>query len=329
ADSYFSNLRKYLKRNGDFIEIMKIVDRQTIFDEVLQACIIILFRKRKPLDGHHICVREIAQRKDIGSLASSLLVLKEDVYQPDQFDGCLFCSNKKEAYSVWEKVCQVSKPLTEFGISFTTGKIQWDLYKKYLVAQPVPGSVRLIWAENVQHYAFKPSVKRSEQEYIKKAAGVKPGIVHDTIVTQRVTADEQEFRIIATIFSPKEAGFDGLSENHTNYLESISDTVELRYLLGCLNSKLYDFFFRHISSNTQVSAGQLNSLPLVGIPKARQTDFITQVDRILSITKGKDYFDSEAKQEKVKIIGREIDQLVYDLFGLNKEEIAVVEGSVK
>lgn len=53
-----------------------------------------------------------------------------------------------------------------------------------------------------------------------------------------------------------------------------------------------------------------------------------KVDRILAITKDKDYLRNPEKQAKVKELEQEIDQMVYQLYGLTEEELAIVEESV-
>jgi hypothetical protein len=50
------------------------------------------------------------------------------------------------------------------------------------------------------------------------------------------------------------------------------------------------------------------------------------VDEILTITKDNDYLRNSQKQAKVKEYERQIDRMVYDLYGLTPEEITIVEG---
>ena len=57
-----------------------------------------------------------------------------------------------------------------------------------------------------------------------------------------------------------------------------------------------------------------------------QKPIVQLADRILSITKDKDYLVNPAKQARVKEYEHQIDQMVYELYGLTPEEIAVVEG---
>jgi len=46
---------------------------------------------------------------------------------------------------------------------------------------------------------------------------------------------------------------------------------------------------------------------------------------LITITKAKDYLSSQEKQDKVKDLEKEIDELIYKLYGLSKEEIKIVE----
>jgi hypothetical protein len=57
-----------------------------------------------------------------------------------------------------------------------------------------------------------------------------------------------------------------------------------------------------------------------------QLPFVSIVDQILTIAKEEDHLTNPAKQAKVKELESQIDQMVYQLYGLTTEEIAVVEG---
>ena len=58
----------------------------------------------------------------------------------------------------------------------------------------------------------------------------------------------------------------------------------------------------------------------------QQRRFIDVVDKILTITKEEGYLTNSTKQANVKEYERQIDQMVYELYDLTPEEIAVVEG---
>jgi len=49
------------------------------------------------------------------------------------------------------------------------------------------------------------------------------------------------------------------------------------------------------------------------------------VDKILAIAQDSDYLENSTKQSKVKEYERQIDQMVYKLYGLTEEEIKIIE----
>ncbi len=48
-------------------------------------------------------------------------------------------------------------------------------------------------------------------------------------------------------------------------------------------------------------------------------------DKILAITKDDDYLNNSAKQAKDEEYERQIDQIVYKLYGLTDKEICIIE----
>ncbi len=68
-------------------------------------------------------------------------------------------------------------------------------------------------------------------------------------------------------------------------------------------------------------------IPLVIIEKkGEQKPFIELVDKILVLTSSSDYLSNAEKQVRVKDYEKQIDQLIYRLYGLTPEEIVIVEG---
>ena len=56
---------------------------------------------------------------------------------------------------------------------------------------------------------------------------------------------------------------------------------------------------------------------------------VQKVDEILTLTQFPDFETSKEKQERVKELEREIDELVCELYDLTEEEIELVEGGVQ
>jgi len=126
-------------------------------------------------------------------------------------------------------------------------------------------------------------------------------------------------------------------DNEGHYLPSngyilTSLEVPIKYLLALLNSQLLEFYFSFVGIMTAGGAFTLKyetigELPVKELPLSKQELLINLVDQILAITKDEDYLANPTKQAKVKEYERQIDQMVYELYGLTPEEIGVVEGS--
>lgn len=104
----------------------------------------------------------------------------------------------------------------------------------------------------------------------------------------------------------------------------------LKYLLAFLNSKLCLFYFSLICNSSGMATIQwkkfaLEKVPVIKISDKDQKPFIEIVDKILAITKIGDYLENPTKKQEVKEYENQINQMVYQLYGLTPEEIKIVE----
>ena len=114
-----------------------------------------------------------------------------------------------------------------------------------------------------------------------------------------------------------------------------TDIIKLKFMLSIINSRLAFFYLRerYPASNynlgTNFTKEMINDLPLPLINEDKQKRLISLVDNILSIMTSADYFGNSEKESMVKEYQNQIDRMVYDLYGLTEEEMAVVEGAFK
>ena len=101
----------------------------------------------------------------------------------------------------------------------------------------------------------------------------------------------------------------------------------IKYILSCFNSKLINFFYTSLFFGWQITIPALNTISIPEIPKQEQKLFVDIVDKILTITKDKDYLDSPDKQAQVNEYESQIDQLVYKLYDLEPDEIKIIENN--
>ncbi len=101
--------------------------------------------------------------------------------------------------------------------------------------------------------------------------------------------------------------------------------INIKYLLGILNSKLIYFYLGTIAETSGMGVSRwinnyVKEFPIIEVADDRQKEVIRPVDRILAAKRANPEADTTAWE-------REIDQLVYKLYGLTEAEIKIVESS--
>jgi type I restriction-modification system DNA methylase subunit len=152
--------------------------------------------------------------------------------------------------------------------------------------------------------------------------------------------DEKLFSVDEKIVVPYRAPCNRFAYDNQQYFNDGGDiriivlkpncNVSTKYCLSILNSKLMEFYYSFIGRRKgdvyEYFVEPLSKIPIKKVDREKQKPCISLVDQILAITKDEDYLSNPAKQAKVKELERQIDQMVYELYGLTPEEIAVVEG---
>lgn len=108
---------------------------------------------------------------------------------------------------------------------------------------------------------------------------------------------------------------------YTNQKCFIITGKHLEYLVSFFNSKLFKFCFEDNFPELQGNTRELNKIIFEQIPVkkiADETSFITIVNKIISLKKQDPTTDTTALESQ-------IDQLVYQLYDLTEEEIAIIE----
>jgi hypothetical protein len=119
-----------------------------------------------------------------------------------------------------------------------------------------------------------------------------------------------------------------------NQLENISK-LSNRYICAILNSKLicwylYKFVFANAIRTMQFDNPTTSRIPIVVPNDAMHNKIVSLVDKMLKIQtdlhSSKTEKDKEIYQQKADIIDKQIDEIVYGLYGLTEKEIKIVEG---
>jgi hypothetical protein len=124
----------------------------------------------------------------------------------------------------------------------------------------------------------------------------------------------------------------------------LPNALDLNFILGCLNSKLLSWFFLKRSNIAQrddfpkIVLKEARNLPIYPInfscadDKSRHDKMVKLVERMLELNK-QFHFGKLAPSQldrverEITATDREIDKLVYDLYGITEEERGIIESA--
>ena len=120
--------------------------------------------------------------------------------------------------------------------------------------------------------------------------------------------------------------------------------MEFKYLLGLINSRVMNWFFKKCCLTNEKSIAQVKTVDLVKLPirivdfsnlrdKSRHDKIVTLVEQMLAAKQQLAIAQSDKDKSfythRCDGLDRQIDALVYDLYGLTDDEIRLVEGGGK
>lgn len=136
------------------------------------------------------------------------------------------------------------------------------------------------------------------------------------LIVQRTRNPRLKTRIVATL---DDSGIYGMES--VIFIVPQKKGAPIHFLLGVLNSKLINYLYATKFLNVAVKAEYLKDTPIPEASESDQEMATALVKKILAAKKAKPAADTSAWEA-------EIDRLVYSLYGLTEEEIAIVEASV-
>ena len=116
-----------------------------------------------------------------------------------------------------------------------------------------------------------------------------------------------------------EAYINGTGLSHILIKHDLRDKYELKFILGILWSPLINYWFSYYFIDVNIKPEQLRKIPLPSISKNEQNEIAILVNNILDIKR----LDADKDVSKLE---KELNNKIYELYGLSAEEIAIVEG---
>lgn len=262
--------------------------------------------------------------------------------------------NEKNVSNSYVTTSEELGRLPNLVIPINTNQVAFDLLKRLYESGLLFSEVLSI-SEGLRIQEKYESAEKQELEIVKqyqfsKYSGIKKGSYISQKNLEKVvsTGTERYSKIIAKKILIME---DGLEINATvDYQKMVpqggvyfgvltKQNIDIKFVLGVLNSRLFSFVYEIMYAGMHMGGGWLRyrskfleNLPInksfLAPEKKMVSSVIKLVDQILSVSIHADYQKNSTKQAKARDLERQIDYLVYKLYGLTNDEIKVVENKI-
>ena len=301
--NYFKKLRELIFKNYHLYKISQSLHK--VFENVTVDTIIFLISINRKKE-HTLIVDENLltekKKKDIFNSNEFIINLNQKNSVIDKLDSinCTLLS-----------VCEVTQGLIAYFSKnqekiWTSDKKETKFHRKILYGGDI-GKYFTKWSG--EYLKYGEWLHRKRPSYV---------FDNDKLLVQRIRNPKLAERIIATFDNQKYINTNGLS--NILILNKPKFVVDLKYILVLLNSKLINFWFSYHYNDVNIKPAQLRKIPIFKISSKEQKAFIEIVDQILEKKKNNPEADTGDLES-------EIDEMVYGLYGLGKEEIKIVEQS--
>lgn len=317
SSTYFNNkdfvlLRKYLLSNS-LIKFIVNLDETIFTTAQLDVAIIGLLKQELATsESHQILVSR--NKKDFLERKYELREQKSYYNESLSYEFKLNCSNEDNL--LISKMNQGSK-LLDFILDLPRG-IEIGGNSDLISDIQHPGYERLLVGRNLKRYDISFGglfIKFDETDlscFKDHSIYLQP-----KILIQRIRNLSLKQRIVATIDT---SGYLCTNTLRIGILKDIN--FDLYYILGILNSKITNWLFLKYFLNKDIYSYQLKQIPIKVISFNEQA-------AISSLVKKAMLLHEQNQVDEALLVEREIDAILYRLYGLTNEEIDLVETECK
>ncbi len=311
----FTKIRKYITQHATVIYLINIKDKVFADVEIGGNLIIIL---KKTIDAKYSVAT-----KQIEKLASFHHPLSYDYVSSEEFaknDESKFYLNIT-LFGLSQKLLQNSVPLGSI-VKFYQGIITGD-NEKFLSQRQINSKYyKILRGRDIHkyYYSFNNTYVLFDKSLLWSNTNEELYQVKEKLINRQTGSE--------LIAAYDDKGFFTLDSTHIQV--PINRKFHIKYILALFNSRLLNFYYNQLVCEenrvfAQVKIVALKRLPIKNITESEQKIFVKLVDEILLLVKTKPC--NEKKIKKQGECERQINQLVYKLYGLTDKEIKIVEGA--
>jgi adenine-specific DNA-methyltransferase len=313
CDLSCSNIRNFLFKYSslEYIEAFPERDNENkrIFESAKISVCIIEFSKRKPQNKSTTALR-INSNRFVDTKITPTIITYSKIKKIDEKYLTVPLATQNE-FDLIEKIASESKHCKDYSNCYT-GEIDLSLDKNYISSDNL--NADMIRGAQVQKYKITKDISQGELLYLKSdlylAENSGPRSEHHNrrrIVMQGITGVNEKIRLKMALLNK------GIfCANSVNYLIPADENDNLEYLLGLLNSKLLNWFFTKLSTNSNVNGYEVDNLPIKDPTRSQKEEIVRLVNRALS------------EEGNIYAIQEKIDDIVYQVYGLNESDIELI-----
>lgn len=313
GDLTAANIRQYVMENTriDFLEAFpeRDIESKRVFKEVKMSVCILGATKKKVAETYAFPVR-INRDKYVDENNDIMKISYRDVKTIDDNSYTIPLIKQRELH-IFLKMTENCKRMADYSKCYT-GEIDISLDKQYISTSPE--DELMLRGAQVQKYYITNDISQGDILYLKgdgyrqKKGGARSEH-HNLrrIVMQGITGVNEKWRLKMTMAYPPY-----YCANSVNYLLPTKENDFDYYILGLLNSKLLNWYFSKISTNSNVNGYEIDSLPIKIGNEKQCNEIKTLVKALLE------------KEDDTKV--RRIDDLVYEIYGITEYEVPIIEG---
>lgn len=195
-----------------------------------------------------------------------------------------------------------------------TGEIDISLDKKYITTSSEDNL--MLRGAQVQKYYLTDDISQGDILYLKADSYLQNNTGERSnhhkkrrIVMQGITGINEKWRLKMAMAQPPY-----FCANSVNYLIPTPENNFDYLILGILNSKLLNWYFAKMSTNSNVNGYEIDSLP-IRLGNEEQQLRIKELVSLLLDKPDEGYM-------------KEIDEIIYDIYNISEYEIPMIEGKM-
>lgn len=298
-------LRKRIINKYKLFKIYIIPEKNEFFPDISQAFCFFALDKKEP--GNIIRINpQVINQNDF---TKEGVEVKIDHIEKISETAPIVIENEI-GWGILQKLNAFPKLRSLASVCNARGELDLTLDKGFITKKRT--SLPLLRGNNISEFSYTLGEFFTDEKFMRKTAEKNKYISRERLVCQQISNIHLEKRLKFTKI-PENIVL-GNSCNFLTFDESLfgNSEVGLDYLLGILNSMLLNWRFKITNSNNHISNYELAELPIV-LPSISDRK---EIEKLVSLIKNNN------DQENVYRLNTK----VFELYGLNKEEIDYVLG---